>query len=276
MCNDYDKFLLYLDVLGFSEMVRDKNRVLSLYKIIDKLNVHRHHAFRCIIFSDTMLVYNSRDPSSDYDRRYLVMYLIEFAQDLLSRLIGRGLFFRAVLTRGEFIHSRFENLESFFGEALVEAFHAEKSIIGSGLYIESSLNRYNAIFKTSKHSDKYRFVFLTPHIDGLCMYGADGFPVPGELLDNANLQYQTYAELLYLKDIYERAIYEADPRIREKYQIVWFHYVKKYRCLCDVLCKSNFDLYSVSDADWQSAKDFYIKELESDYFKFSENDATHY
>ena len=116
------KYLLYIDMLGFSDLVRKRGAVKKLYETINKLNVHRHYAFKTIAFSDTLLVYNIVNPTTKQDREYLVMYSCEFAQDLFYRLIGRDLHFRAYLTLGEFKINEFENLEAFYGEALIDAY----------------------------------------------------------------------------------------------------------------------------------------------------------
>jgi len=102
-----EKLLLYLDILGFSELVSKSAKVQELYSIVDKLNVFSHKPqFECIVFSDTMLVYNSV-PLSQNDRSTAVMWMCEFAQDLFYRLIGRDLYFRALLTEGQFEPPRY-------------------------------------------------------------------------------------------------------------------------------------------------------------------------
>ncbi len=100
-----DRFLLYIDILGFAEMTKSEPRkVARVYSILDELNVHQHQSFKTIVFSDTVLVYNPDLASSDKDRRYLVWYLIEFAEDLHHRLTGQDIYFRAILTSGSFAH----------------------------------------------------------------------------------------------------------------------------------------------------------------------------
>ena len=87
-----NKYLLYLDILGFSQLVEHSPKTIrEIYKIIDSLNVHTHDVFHTIVFSDTILVYNKVAPGSRDDHEYLVMNSIEFAQDLLYRFIGCGL-----------------------------------------------------------------------------------------------------------------------------------------------------------------------------------------
>jgi hypothetical protein len=71
------KYLLYIDMLGFSDLVRKRGAVKKLYEIINTLNVHRHDAFKTIAFSDTLLVYNIVNPKTKHDREYLVMYSCE-------------------------------------------------------------------------------------------------------------------------------------------------------------------------------------------------------
>src|SRR5258706_9859405 len=78
-----ERFLLYIDILGFAQMSRSEPRkVARVYSILDSLNVHRHDMFKTIVFSDTILVYNLQLASSKSERDYLVWYLIEFAEDL--------------------------------------------------------------------------------------------------------------------------------------------------------------------------------------------------
>ena len=107
------KYLLYIDLLGFSDLVLKRGAVSRLYNIINSLNAHKHHAFRTIAFSDTLLVYNTYDPVSEHDRHYIVMFMCEFAQDLFYRLIGRNLYFRAYLTKGEFKVRQLKKRASF-------------------------------------------------------------------------------------------------------------------------------------------------------------------
>jgi hypothetical protein len=89
-----DRYLLYIDILGFSDLVAGSDpKIHDLYEVIASLNVHDHPSFRAIIFSDTILVYNVEGQDTRSDRSYLVMYLCEFAQDLQHRLTAKDIFF---------------------------------------------------------------------------------------------------------------------------------------------------------------------------------------
>lgn len=109
-----DCYLLYIDILGFSELVLKKGRIEDLYDQIDTLNSHEHTAFKTLAFSDTILIYNT----VEWGRHYLVMYLCEFAQDLFYRLVSRDLHFRAYLCKGEFNHQRREHIHRFTAKRL--------------------------------------------------------------------------------------------------------------------------------------------------------------
>ena len=268
-----DKYLLYLDILGFSEMVKFQSRVLDLYQIINNLNVHNHEAFRCLIFSDTILVYNRFEPLTAHDRHYCIMYMSEFVQDLLYRIIGREYYFRAILTKGEFRHEQFSKLDAFFGGALIDSVRDEKALIGCGLFIDRTLLPDNWIFPTIKYCEKYDYVFLTQDIDRANEYGKDGFPFPGELIDSTTMTHPTYAQLQFLKDVRMKSTDHPDPKVRAKFQATWTFYNEKYPLLCKAWLDSNFDFNTIANANWAEAMRQYDSELKSDSYKYNANKA---
>jgi len=97
-----ERYFLYIDILGFKELVRSGFDISELYRRIDRLNVHSDREFTCIVFSDTILVYGvegwNKYPS------HAIMWLIEFAQDLFYNLISTDVHIRAYVTKGDFEH----------------------------------------------------------------------------------------------------------------------------------------------------------------------------
>jgi hypothetical protein len=269
-----ERYLLYLDILGFAEMAKTPQRVLDLYQIMNGLHVHRHDAFKCIVFSDTLLVYNIGLARNEHDCQYYVMFLVEFAQDLLYRLIGRDYYFRAILTKGPFFHRAFGNLEAFFGQALIDSYRAEKELIGCGLFIDNRLLEENRIFPTQRHCDRYHYVFLTQDIHRATEYGRSGFPFPGELVDSTTMTSPTYAQLIFLADIYRKASEHPTPSVRAKFQATWNFYQNQYPSLCDALRLSGFDFKAIADADWMHAKMVFERELRSGYYRFNANNTS--
>ena len=74
-------FFLYLDILGFADLVEKSGEVEKLFRILDSA---------AIIFSDTVLAYNAHDSLTGTAKATEAMFLIELVQDLFLRLIGTG------------------------------------------------------------------------------------------------------------------------------------------------------------------------------------------
>lgn len=269
-----ERYLLYLDILGFSEMAKTPERVMNLYKIMDNLHVHSHKSFKSIVFSDTLLVYNVRAPRDQHDAKTCVMFLIEFAQDLLYRLIGRDYYFRAVLTKGEFLRHEFRNLDAFFGQALINAYNQEKDLIGVGLFLDNQLLAFNEIFPTQKNCPRFSYVFLTQHIERANSYGQSEFPFDGELLDSTTMNFPTFDQIQFLADVYKKAREHPVAKVRSKFQATWTFYELKFPGICNALQQSNFDCNAVANADWNAAKKKFEDELQSDYYVFDPDELS--
>ena len=184
------KYLLYIDILGFSELVKESEaKVRRLYRIIDSLNVHRHPSFKAIIFSDTILVYNVDDAFFKHDHEYLVMFLIEFAQNLLYQSVGRNYYFRAVLVYGEFEHKSLRNTEQFFGNALIDAYVKQKSVKCTGLFIDNHCHTYNDIFPVERYDKNLSFVYLNQSLEELHRGELGPIPVDADLLYQTDYQW---------------------------------------------------------------------------------------
>ncbi|MDQ7058867.1 MAG: hypothetical protein Q9N62_10800 [Ghiorsea sp.] len=122
-----NRLLLYIDILGFSELVSSSpDTIDDLYEVIASLNAHNHDAFKCVIFSDTILVYNIDGGNHPADISYLIMFICEFSKDLLHRLTNRNVVFRAVISSGYFRHYQLNDVPCFYGTALTKAYYSEK------------------------------------------------------------------------------------------------------------------------------------------------------
>ena len=144
-----ERFLLYIDVLGFGELsASDPRRVDDLFEIVASLNLFKHDGFAATAFSDSVLVHEVDELRVDYDRSCAVMYLCEFFKDLLHRTAGRQISFRAVLTAGEFEHYRLNDLPFFYGPALIRAYKAEKRLPVTGLLMDHACQKHCDIFST--------------------------------------------------------------------------------------------------------------------------------
>lgn len=257
-----EKFLLYIDLLGFSNIVGASDKVRSLYKIVDSLNAHKHHYFKTIVFSDTILVYNTEEPKDDSDRNYIVWYAIEFAEDLHHRLIGTGTFFRAVLTHGEFDHYNLENIECFFGRALVDAHHSEEKLPAIGLFIDDKCQQFNEYFPTASFIPNRRFVYLNRSLERLQETSNGVLPVDPLYVDTSQEFPFILWELHFLREVYKQMQAHPIPSVRAKYLATWDLYHQRYTTILDVLRPRGFEPEAICPTgDWNLYKTVFEKSL---------------
>lgn len=247
------RYLLYIDILGFSDLVNTDKRVTDLYEIVASLNVHKHPDFKAIVFSDTILVYNISEACGLNNPTYYIMYLCEFAQDLQAKLLGKDIFFRAVLVRGEFHHYELNGIPCFYGQALVKAYLSEKTTKAIGLFMHSSLARWSEVFRTVKFNAEYRFVFITQGLQGIQDTYDGEVPIPRELIEESGEIYMLSQDLLYLKQLHQNAINQPDADVKLKFESTLRIFFQQYPKILSALAASEFDWNSISpDADWDS------------------------
>lgn len=248
------RYLLYLDILGFSDLVmNDYPKVIRLFNVIDSLNAHAHGDFKSIVFSDTLLIFNQKSPESKYDHECIVMYLCEFAQDFLFRSVELDIQFRAILTYGEFTYERLKNIEAYHGKALISAYQKEKNLATLGLYIDKSINHHNKIFATESFDENLEFVFLLQQMEDLKRLGLDEFPLRWELAD-PHLLYGFKDEVSILKSLKSNVNTQKESRVRAKYLQAYYFYKLRYKRMIDYLEQNSFDHRSASP-DWKWGND---------------------
>ena len=260
-----ERFLLYIDILGFADMTRKEPRkVARIYSILDSLNVHRHDAFKTIVFSDTVLVYNHTLASTKEDCEYLVWYLIEFAEDLHHRLTGQDIYFRSVITTGDFSHYSLKNVECFFGEALVNAYISEKEIPSLGVFISNECNDFNQYFRTAEFNDRFHFIYLNRSIEYLHQYTNDQYPFSDPTLEDQapHIPWQ----VRFLKDIHEQMRTHPLPAVRLKFLTAWDFYSKRYPSLLRLLETNEFSINAIAGRlSWKEEAQAMEKDIK--YFK---------
>jgi hypothetical protein len=214
------------------------------------------------VFSDTILVYNKEDPKNDGDRKYTVWYAIEFAEDLHHRLIGTGTFFRAVLTHGEFEHYDLENIECFFGRALVNSYDSEKKLPAIGLFIDDKCQQYNEYFPISPFIPGRSFVYLNRSLDRLQEVSSGVFPVDLIYIDSSWEFPFILWDIQFLREVHDRMRTHPVPRIRAKYLATWDLYYQRYTAILDVLLKNGFEPEPICPtADWEPYKKVFSQSL---------------
>lgn len=250
-----NRYLLYIDILGFSNYVKnDMLQVRRIYKIIEDLNAHQHDAFRVIVFSDTVLIYNLLEPLTEHDKNYYVMFLIEFAQNLLYEFAGKKLFFRALLVQGEFEHITSGRSEKYFGKTLVRAYLKEKSIKCCGLFIDKESQKNNDIFPVTKHDKDVYFVYMNQSLDSFCSGELGQWPVDPNLMFQTDSQWHLAQDIYFLRDVFTLMHKHNDDGVRSKMNATWAYYEKRYPLLLKDLVSNDFRLSVLSAGfDWSDA-----------------------
>ncbi len=247
------RYLLLIDILGFSDLVRDQPQfVPKLYASINDLNVHRHDAFRTAVFSDTILVFSSVEPSTSDDHQYFVMYACEFAQDLMYRTIAKDVYFRAVLTYGAFDHLKLEHLDAFYGTALIDAYRKERSVQCIGLFIDEFCRQRNRFFPTARYDHSLSFVYLNSSLERLYDLLGEQLPVDRFFLEQTDDLWSIVSDVRMLERIHHHMTTQPRPKVRAKYQAAWQFFVSRYAHTLRKLEDSDFRLSTINpEVDWQ-------------------------
>jgi len=237
-----DRYFLYIDILGFADLVESApSRVADLYEVISTLNAHQHQSFGTIVFSDTILIYPKFEAGmGERADAYFIMYLCEFAQDLLYRLRNRDIYFRAVLTQGKFTHYFLDAIPCFYGSALIDAYRSEKKIKAIGLFMDRRCSPHNQIFRTGAFNDRFEFVYLWQSLEEFTPHGIYEFPYPdASIFSDTDLPWKLAEDAVILENI-ARNRNSTDRAISEKHSNTWKLVYARYPAILRELEKANF------------------------------------
>jgi len=170
---DQGRYLLFLDILGFSKMVETKTTP-EIYAVIDdalksfgrweKLN----GSFKTIYFSDTFIFYQASEGYESW--AFLDIYAISGM--ILSALLAKEIPARGVISFGEF-EVKLDTTgftQVYFGKALIEAYKAEQLEKWIGITIlPSAWNPYEAENPGTIDAFAYEKVWLRRNDDTLLL-----------------------------------------------------------------------------------------------------------
>jgi len=196
------------------------------------------------------------------------MYLIELTQNIMNKFIGENIFFRGIITEGEFHVKKMRNLDAYFGQTLIDSYQNEKYLKGVGLYLDVKLRFYNRIFRFKNLSEKFDFIYLTDSCSNLYPYEKreveksdnyeEGiFPIPEILISSTSAEYSLYPEILHFKEVYKQIWTQKSLKIKKKYLYTWNLYKLAYPDLIKALLDSNFNPKALANVDWSEAKKMY-------------------
>jgi len=253
-----DRLFLYIDILGFTEMLEEPEKIEKLYRKINSLSVFDHSEnYECIVFSDTILIYDMRDLSdNEEEANRSIMWLCEFAQDLFYRLISTDRHFRGLLTFGDFQSKGLKNIKYFYGKALVETYSYESKIHSTELYIDNRISRKSDIFKTRKYDNKFSYVYLTQNLGQIIdsLEFGESY-LAAEILDGDAHWLYAY-DFVYLNNV-NRNMNDLSltGAVRSKYLNTWHLLEQEYGKVITILRGNAFDPSFVIGIDWTESLD---------------------
>ena len=214
---------LYIDILGFENLVRTNSaKVDQIFNVFDSLKVHKHATLQTIVFSDTILVFN-KDESRPTD--YFCTYLVEYTQALFYKLSLINVYFKAILTFGEFKYSQLSNIQAYYGTALIDAYSDEKDLEGFGLFVDKRISDKVITFDKVDFTKKYEFVLLCQSLVNLYKEAEGVLPINDiNMLSETDTFYRIDEDLRFLREIQFIKDNHKVGRIKEKYQKVYDTY----------------------------------------------------
>jgi hypothetical protein len=243
-----ERLFLYIDILGFKNLVESGYDVMSIFEDVNRLNVHSDQDFGCIVFSDTILVHAKQMWNMVPNQG--IMWLTEFAQDFFYRLISKDVHMRAYITFGDFHHEKLSNLDAYYGEALIRCYEREKRIKSTGVFIDARLVPYCDIFKTSRYDDDSHYVHVMQHLDDISA-SYDAYPISGEYLAATGMEWWVAYLLKYMENTYRHSIdANLSEEVRFKHASAWRMISDRHEGLAQALVEADFDFGRVVELDW--------------------------
>ena len=208
-----EKTFLYIDILGFKNLVTSKSSKLeSIFRIIDSLHVHKDVAFQTIVFSDTILIFNK---NNEYPLHYHITYLIEYAQQLFYKLSMINVYFKGIITLKSFTYIEMQNLNAYYGEALISTYQDEKELKGFGVYIDKSISNESLIFDKIGFNEKYDYILLCQSLTKLYRETKGELPISKSILTETDDYYRIDEDLRFLREIDYFRKHINDDRVRK-------------------------------------------------------------
>lgn len=219
-----NRVFLYIDILGFEHLVKtNPSKIDQIFEIFDSLKVFKHYALQTVVFSDTILVFNKNISHSD---DYYCTYLVEYAQELFYKLSWINIYYKGILTFGEFSFTQMSNIQAYYGLALVNAYKAEKRIQGFGLFVDKKLSKEIVVFDSVSFNDNYNFIILCQSLNNLYSTTKGKLPIEENLLYETDDFHRIDEDLRFMREIEYLKNYHPTKRIRNKYKKVYLTYKK--------------------------------------------------
>lgn len=220
-----EKVFLYVDILGFASLIKnDPKKVDRIFGVIDSLAVHKHFALKTIVFSDTILVFSDNE---SYPQHYFCTFLIEYVQELFYKLSLMNIYFRAILTSGDFNYSKLNNIQAYYGLALINAYESEKGLEGFGLYADKRLEKDIVVFDKVDYNEQFDFILLCQSMKNLYLHTSGILPVEMDMLNDTDTFHRLDEELRFFREVEYCKTFHPSDKVKAKHQKVYDLYKKE-------------------------------------------------
>lgn len=215
-----ERTFLYIDILGFRNLVKNNSsKIEQIFEIINGLKVHKDCAFQTIVFSDTILVFNKNE---DHQCHYYVTYLIEYAQQLFYRLSQINIYFKGIITTGDFNFTQLKNIDAYYGLALIETYKDESLLEGFGLFINKKLDKEVVVFDKIDFNEKYDFILLCQSFVNLYKHTNGVLPINNtSILSETDTYFRIDEDLRFFREIEYLKNNHPEQKIKNKYEKVY-------------------------------------------------------
>ncbi len=231
------KPILYLDILGFRELVEtNSDKIPTIFSIVNTLKANKHPDFKVIMFSDTVIIFNEIE-NKPID--YYCTYLIEFVVELYYKLLHHNIFFRAIIHYDIFNYKKLANIEAYYGKALINCYDAEKEIKCIGLFIDKNISKEVFTFDISQYNDNYYIVHIWASIKRLYNYSAGILPVQVNTSETDDFS-RADEDLCFLRKIYYYKENHKSEAVRTKYQNTYIEMKRAMPLFFEVFEKVDF------------------------------------
>ena len=195
---------LYIDILGFEHLVRVKSlKVDEIFYIFDNLKVYNHSSLQTVLFSDTFLVFN-KDEGNSTD--YYSTFLIEYAQELFYKLSAINIYYKGILTLGEFSFRQLNNIQAYYGLALIDCYKDSENkgvdkLEGFGLYVDRKITNEIVVFDKVPFTEKYDYILLCQSLKNLYSITKGILPIDLDILRDNDTFFRIEEDLRFFREI---------------------------------------------------------------------------
>lgn len=222
------RVVVFMDILGFKEMVLDPNRKDTLFYVMNYFKWTGESNYTGLlkendlgkevtVFSDSIVI--SYDAKIQGQVFYILLDIIRIQLDLANR----GIILRGGVSIGELYHNR----ETIFGPAMIKAYELEsKNAIYPRIILDQKLLDYAYENPSDHHNSEQEMEYIL----GLIEMDKDGYWYTDFLSQEGELDYQSDIVYIFdkLKEITLKGIKSSNESVKQKY--LWLDsYIKSFQ-----------------------------------------------